>query len=67
MTKQDALNWARSLVLGTPALPPWPPGLPRAMCRCGQPWFECPCEATLDRGEAAPDAYMVVNRPRPRA
>jgi hypothetical protein len=67
MTPRDALDWARGLVLGGTELPPWPPGVARARCRCGAPWFECSCIATLDRGEATPDGYMVVNRPRPRA
>jgi hypothetical protein len=66
VTRQDALDWARSLVLG-PELPPFPAHLPRAQCRCGAPWFECSCIATLDRGEAAPGAFVVVTRPRPRA
>jgi hypothetical protein len=63
MTRQDALDWARELVLGE--LPPFPAGLPRPYCRCGAPWFECGCLAVLDL--ALGDGFVVVNRPRPRA
>jgi hypothetical protein len=65
MTKQDALDWARGLVLGGTELPPWPPGVARAICRCGQAFFECGCLAVLNLAQG--DGYVVVNRPRPRA
>lgn len=66
MTPRDALDWARGLVLGAPQLPPFPAHLPRAQCRCGVPWFECSCIATLDLGQAR-GGFVVVIRPRARA
>jgi hypothetical protein len=66
VTRSAALDWARRIVLGAPELPPWPPELPRARCKCGAAWFECGCEAVLALGEASQGGYVVVT-PQPRA